>query len=79
MQFTNTNAIGKVALYTPLGDQFVRFYVLDVNGTPAGQKLRLQPGVYEAHFRKNANTPGQQETVQKFIVNSNNTVEVELK
>jgi hypothetical protein len=78
VNFTNTNDIGKVALYHPLGDQFVRFYVMNVNGKTEEQKVRLQPGVYEAHFKKNVRLPLEPDVVQKFIVRSNETSQVEL-
>ena len=79
VKFTNSTALGKISLYTPLGDQFVRFYAMDINGNPEGQKVRLQPGTYEAHFKKNPSLPLEPELTQRFTVRSNDTTEVELK
>lgn len=79
VQFTNTTHIGKVGLYTPLGDRFAQFYTIDVNGNVASQKLRLQPGTYQAHFFKDPNRPFAQETISTFQVKSNDITEVELK
>jgi hypothetical protein len=79
IQFTNTNKIGKVSLYTILGDQFLRFYTMDVNGFPESQKLRLKPGSYKAHFIKYPGTPSHEEMVMDFRVESNATTELELK
>jgi hypothetical protein len=79
VRFTNQTNVGKVALYTPLGDQFVRFFSMEVNGSPEAQKLRLQPGVYEAHFKRNPNLPLQDDVIQRFIVKSNDTTAVQLQ
>jgi len=79
VQFTNTTPVGKISLYTPLGDQFVRFYAMQVDGKPDGQKVRLQPGTYEVHFKRNPQLPLEEDVVQRFVVKSNSTSEVELK
>jgi hypothetical protein len=79
VKFTNSSSLGKIALYTPLGDQFVRFYAMDINGNPETQKVRLQPGTYEAHFKKNPKLPLEPDVIQRFVVRSNDTSEVELK
>lgn len=71
VQITNTRAIGKISLYYQLGDQFVRFHVLDVTGNTEQQKLRLQPGRYEVHYRKNPEVPTAREDVVPFGVKSN--------
>ena len=52
---------------------------MDINGNPEGQKVRLQPGTYEAHFKKNPSLPLEPELTQRFTVRSNDTTEVELK
>lgn len=79
IRFTNTNAVGKVSLYSPLGDQFLKFYTMDVPGNPETQRVRLQPGVYEAHWKRNPAHPNEPEVVQKFFVKSNDVAELELK
>ncbi|RYD59364.1 MAG: VWA domain-containing protein [Sphingobacteriales bacterium] len=79
VNFTNTNAVGKVRLYMPLGDQFLQFHALTVPGNADGQKLKLQPGTYEAHFIKNPNLPLQDDTVIRFNVKSNQITDLELQ
>lgn len=74
VQFTNDLPKGKVALYYPLGDQYARFYTIDISGNAEQQKLQLQPGQYEAHYRDGARG----EIVKHFQVGSNETTAVEL-
>lgn len=78
VNFTNAEAVGKVQLYMPLGDKFLRFHTLEVPGSADGQKLKLQPGVYEAHFIRNPKLPMQQETVKRFFIKSNMITDLEL-
>lgn len=79
VQFTNTNSIGRVTLWAPLGDQFARFHGMDLNGNAQSQNLRLLPGVYEVHWKRNPTHPNEPEVVQKFYVKSNQTTELELQ
>jgi len=79
VQFTNTNRLGSVSLYTPLGDMFAKFHTIEITGNLAGQKLQIQPGTYQAHFFKDPSKPFAQETINTFNVKSNQTTEVELK
>jgi len=78
VQFTNTNKIGKVSLYTVLGDKYLRFYSMDVNGYPESQKLRLSPGPYKVHFLKYPGNISLEEEVLDFRVESTETTQVEL-
>lgn len=78
VNFTNAEAVGRVQLYMPLGDKFLRFHTLEVPGSTDGQKLKLQPGVYEAHFIRNPKLPMQQETVKRFFIKSNMVTDLEL-
>jgi len=79
VQITNANPLGKATFYTVRGDQFLAFYKMNVDGVPASQKLRLQPGPYKVHFIKDPKQPLADETVIDFRVNSNETTEVILK
>lgn len=79
VQITNTNPLGKATFYTIRGDQFLPFYKMNIDGVPASQKLRLQPGPYKVHFIKDPKQPMADETVIDFRVNSNATTEVMLK
>jgi hypothetical protein len=76
LNITNTNNVGKVDLYCPLGDTFVKFHQIEVNGSAGGQKVTIQPGTYEAHFVKYT---GAAETKIKFKINSNNTTDLLLE
>jgi hypothetical protein len=78
VQFTNTNTLGRVTLYHPMGEHYVSFYALDVNGNPAAQQVQLKPGTYEAHF-KLPNLPYARERVVKFLIKSNAITDVELE
>lgn len=75
IQFTNTNSLGKVTLYYPLGDRYVQFHKMDVNGNPATQSLEVKPGPYEVHYSLG---PGLPDKVFKFQIKSNETVVAEL-
>jgi len=79
VQIMNTNPMGKVTLYTQRGDQFLPFYKWSIDGVPASQKLRLQPGPYKVHFIKDPKEPMADETVIDFQVKSNEVTEVILK
>jgi len=79
VQFTNTSPLGFVALYHQLGDRFVRFAAMTVDGRADRQKMRLQPGPYEAHWIPNPNLPYAKESVVSFTVKSDKTTDVELK
>jgi cell division septation protein DedD len=81
VKFNSDAQRSKAALYTPLGDKYVEFMGVDVGTTVPvdSQKVRLNPGHYEVHFLKNSKTPGSGERVVPFTVNSNGTVEVDLK
>ncbi len=79
IQFTNTNKIGKVSLYTILGDRYLMFYSMDVNGFPESQKLRLKPGLYKVHYLKySGSNIVMEEKVEDFKVKSNETTQMEL-
>lgn len=78
VQFTNTNAMGKVKLYYELGDEFVNFYEININGNLPEQKLELQRGKYRAVYPKHAGVAYSNETVKEFLVKSKQTVDVEL-
>lgn len=79
VNFTNAAAVGKVRLFMPLGDKFLQFHTLEVPGSEEGQKLKLQPGTYEAHFIKNPKLPLQDDTVIRFNIRSNMVTDVELQ
>ncbi|MEI8278236.1 MAG: VWA domain-containing protein [Bacteroidota bacterium] len=77
--FTNMNQVGKVSLYCPLGDQYVRFHTMDVVGNLQDQKIKLQPGIYQARFIRNEGKPNASQASVGFIVKSNEATELELK
>jgi hypothetical protein len=79
VQFTNTSPVGFVALYHQLGDRYVRFAGMTLDGRLEMQKMRLQPGAYEAHWNATPNVPYAKETVQSFFIKADKTTEVELR
>lgn len=79
VSFTNTEKMGKVTLYYQNGDMFSQFSVLDVNGNPALQKVRLQPGAYEARYKENGVYLTTMEKVVKFFIRSRETTEIFLQ
>lgn len=76
VQFTNSNNLGKVTLYYPLGDKYLKFWQINISGNPSTQSLELKPGPYEAHYTL---APGLPEKVIKFQVTSDQTTNVELQ
>ena len=79
VQFTNTDNIKGVGLYAPLGDKYVRFMGIDINGNFDEQKVELKPGPYQARYTKDPNSPGSNETIVPFVVESNTVTELELR
>ncbi|XZF13218.1 hypothetical protein ACTHGU_15630 [Chitinophagaceae bacterium MMS25-I14] len=79
VRFVNTNRLGKITLYSLLGDKYVRFYTMEITGNPEAQKLDLQPGLYEVHYVKHPEIPYSPEISVPFKVSSNNVVEVLLQ
>lgn len=78
VQFTNQQAMGTIKLLQTLGDSFAAFYNMEIPGNPELQKLRLQPGAYQARFR-NPKVAYGGEIIVLFKVKSNAITEVELK
>ena len=80
IQFTNAAPLeSKVVLYQPLGDGFASFLRVDITGDPTTQKIRLQPGTYEARWVKAPNSPRPAPATLRFLVKSNETASVELQ
>lgn len=71
LQFTNTNRKGRVELWYLLGDRYVLFYQLNVNGNLEQQNVELRPGIFQARYIKNPSIPNQRATVVPFKITSN--------
>ncbi len=71
LQFTNTEPKGRVELWYLLGDKYVLFYQLNINGNTEKQNVELRPGVFQARYIKNPNIPNQRATVVPFKITSN--------
>jgi hypothetical protein len=78
IQFTNTNALGRVKLYYELGDQFSQFYEIDITGNPEAQKVKLQRGRYRVGYNKTPNVPYSRDTYREFTIKSKETTELQL-
>lgn len=79
LQFQNTNDLGGVELFYQLGDKFMPFYRMPVNGNVAQQKLRLMPGPYKAIFFENAGKPNARKKVKDFFIRSDTITEIYLQ
>lgn len=76
LQITNTAPLGHVELFMPKNDNYVKFLELQVNGDQVAQRVRMQPGLYEARYKGAG--PGDVKRV-KFNVKSTQTTELELE
>lgn len=76
VQFTNTNDLGKTVLYYQLGDKFVPFYELQINGDLERQMVRLQHGVYRIGYKPFANAPSSSMKHMEFFIRSTETTNV---
>jgi hypothetical protein len=54
-----------VALYQPLGDQYLCFYSLDLND-PRSQYFQMQPGDYQVHYRNGTKRNSEQKVSFKI-------------
>lgn len=79
VQFTNTNALGKVTLQCTLGDGFANFYDLNITGKINDQTLELMPGLYKAIFATDPKSPMAGTTTVVFKVETGKNTLVELK
>ena len=66
------------ALYMKDGDKFLPFYTLNLNDT-ASQHLQIQPGEYQAHYRKGPGRMTADEKVVMFLIKATEETEVILK
>jgi hypothetical protein len=79
VQITNQNRMGKIQFWNQLGDTYVPFYEMTVDGTPATQKVEFLPGLYQVRFYNGPVTPLAKANVIMFRVKSNMTTSIELK
>jgi len=78
LQFSNTTNVGDVAMFYQLGNKYVRFHGLRINGNPEDQRLRLQPGIYQIHWVKNPSLPFPKESIVEVTIRSGIIATVEL-
>lgn len=76
LQITNKSPLGHAELFMPKNDNYVKFLDVQVNGDQVGQRIRMQPGLYEARYKGAG--PGDVKRV-KFSIKSNETSELELE
>jgi hypothetical protein len=77
VRFSNSSKANKATLYAPLGDKFVQFMGVDLNGPADSLKVELKPGPYEVRFTGDPKV--RSEMVIPFSIKSNDTTQVELK
>jgi hypothetical protein len=73
---SNTNRIGRVEFWYPLGDRYVRFYEMNIAGEPSLQTADFRPGPYEVRYIKPST--GNTEVIP-FRVKRNETTTLELQ
>lgn len=78
VQVQNTERVGRIEFWHPLGDHYVRFYEMIISGDPGSQQARFKPGPYELRYIKPADAQTQKITVVKFRVSSNATTQIKL-
>ncbi len=78
LQVTNTQAVGRIELFAPKNDNYLKFMDMQISGNPESQKIRLQPGLYEARYNKTPNVPVPNIEKVRFTVKSNDTTQLEL-
>jgi hypothetical protein len=76
--FTNTQPLGEVILYTQLGNQFVEFHSLTIQGAKPSQLL-LQPGLYKASIKPVGAAKKSPPVIVNFVVRDNKSTMVELR
>lgn len=79
LQITNTNNLGKIALYYTNGDRFKIFHTVNVTGNLADQKVRLQPGRYRLSYRKNPQFAATEDKVMEFMIKSDTITEINIQ
>jgi hypothetical protein len=79
VHITNQNAVGKVQFWHQLGDTYVPFYEMMVQGNPAAQKVDFLPGLYQVRFFTGPVTPLAKAELIMFRVKSNMTTSIELQ
>ncbi|MFT4061183.1 MAG: VWA domain-containing protein [Edaphocola sp.] len=78
MHITNTERWGKVQFFQQLGDSFVPFYEMEINGNAATQKASFLPGIYQVRYITVPGAgSGTTETI-RFRIKSNMTTSIEL-
>lgn len=78
IKITNTENIGRIQFWRPLGDQYVPFYEMNILGDVNNQVAHFLPGPYELRYVKPSGGPVRQVTPVKFQIKSNETVEIKL-
>jgi hypothetical protein len=79
LQITNTTPFGKTQLQCVLGDQYVTFKTMDIDGNQKDQHLVLQPGPYKAIIPVDPSNPYAGTKVVEFRVFSNKETLLELQ
>jgi hypothetical protein len=79
LQITNTNNLGKVQLMCELGDDFVVFNNISVNGELNKQFFVIQPGRYKAIIPVNPKMPQMGTKTIEFRITSNKLLDLLLE
>ncbi len=71
LQIDNTDRIGQIRLLKPLGDAYVSFTSMNIDGNAPNQKIKLQPGIYKVEFNPTPGKPNPKPETLSFMIVSN--------
>ena len=77
-KFIADDNIKTTDLYKQEGDKFLYFYTLNLSD-PASKHLRIQPGMYQAHFRKGPAGPLSKDQVITFLIKATEENIIEIR
>ena len=77
-KFISDGTIKTADLYKQEGDKFLYFYTLNLSD-PANQHKSIQPGIYQAHFKKGPAGPLQKDVPITFMIKATEETIIEIK
>lgn len=78
VEIVNTELMGKIQFWWQMGDAFVPFYDMVINGNQADQTVMFRPGHYQVRYYQHGSVPSSKPSVISFSVKSNQTTKVKL-
>ncbi len=78
IEITNKTNFNEVQFWHLLGDRYIPFYEMQVNGDPSKQKAEFLPGNYQIRYYKQPERPYQKAEVISFRIISNQVTQITL-